>query len=252
MLTVDEVAVFSAHDIRGLTVALAANGLQLSGSIGAGRIIAEAPSVFPSSKLLGTMRLGAYSFVTGPTELRDTVIGRFCSIAPGVVSGLNEHPTQFLTSHPIGYGRGSAFAKDEYFHAVRQAHNFTEPGRTTIGNDVWIGEGAFIRRGVNIGDGAVIAARTVVVRDVLPYQIVAGVPARVVRPRFGAHVVERLLASKWWQLDLRTIRNFDFSDIETAAEILLSDHESAARLERPRFVLQYERGNNSFTLTRQL
>lgn len=111
--------------------------------------------------------------------LRNTVIGRFCSIGRDVSIGAAKHPTDLLTTHPVLFGE-------------------TIAPETHIGNDVWIGDKVVVMAGLRIGDGAVIGAGAVVTRDVEPYSIVAGVPAREIRKRFDADLREQLLASEWW------------------------------------------------------
>lgn len=91
-------------------------------------------------------------------------------------------------------------------------------GKIEIGNDVWIGEGAFIRRGVRIGDGAIVAARSVVVADVPSYAIVAGSPARVVRYRFDEATREALLELSWWRYGLSALDGVDFTNVPAAIE----------------------------------
>ena len=88
--------------------------------------------------------------------------------------------------------------------------------RIVIGNDVWIGEGAFIRQGVEIGDGAVVAARAVVTRDVPPYAIVAGTPARILRYRFEPAIIAELMGLQWWRYGLSALEGVDFTDIDAA------------------------------------
>lgn len=83
-----------------------------------------------------------------------------------------------------------------------------------IGNDVWIGTGAIILKGVNIGDGAVVAAGAVVTKDVPPYTIVGGVPANVIRKRFSDELTERLLAVKWWEYGPNVLKGLDISNPE--------------------------------------
>jgi len=89
-----------------------------------------------------------------------------------------------------------------------------------IGNDVWIGQGVFIKSGVNIGDGAIIAAHSVVVNDIPPYAIAAGVPAKVKKYRFNNEIINRLLELKWWNYNILSINDIDFSDIENTLLII--------------------------------
>lgn len=120
-------------------------------------------------------------------------VGAFCSIAAGVQILLGgEHRTDWVTTWPFAnFWRGS---RDIVGHPKSK-------GDVVIGNDVWIAHESLILSGVRIGDGAVIGARAVVGKDVPPYHIVAGNPARIVRARFTPDIVERLLAVAWWTWD---------------------------------------------------
>lgn len=154
-----------------------------------------------------SFRMGAFSACYGG-RLRATHIGRYCSIAPGVQTGWEEHPTHRVTSSMIGYvrdvhGWASLVGRSDYEPSVADWQPLR--GTTDIGNDVWIGFGVFIRSGVKIGDGCVIGARSVVVNDLPPYSVAAGVPARVKKLRFPEPVMERLLDSQWWRYSV-----FDF------------------------------------------
>lgn len=117
-------------------------------------------------------------------------VGAFCSIADGVQIFLGgEHRTDWVTTYPfVDFWRGAASV---------QGHPCSK-GDVVIGNDVWIGQEAMILSGVSVGDGAVIGARSVVSRDVPPYAIVAGNPARLVRFRFDETTIQRIRATHWW------------------------------------------------------
>ncbi|OYR22372.1 DapH/DapD/GlmU-related protein [Brucella thiophenivorans] len=122
-------------------------------------------------------------------------IGKFCSIAANVRINALEHPMERLTTHKVSYRPNEYFrylGVDNDFRARRQTK------RVTIGNDVWIGHGAVITPGVSIGHGAVIGANAVVTKDVAPYHVVGGVPARLIRKRFDEKIIKRLLALCWW------------------------------------------------------
>lgn len=161
------------------------------------------------SEVGGDVVLGDYSYISGPRAYVETAqIGKFCSIARQVVIGPGDHDLAAATTHPFplspAYGRLAPVARA----AVQKAP-------PVIGNDVWIGMNAIILRGVAIGDGAVVAANSVVTRDVAPYTVVGGNPARLLKPRFPAEVAEALQRSRWW----------DWSDQELTAR--LEDFHSA-------------------------
>lgn len=132
------------------------------------------------------------------TRLR---IGKFCSIAPQVVILLGgNHRVHWVSTYPFTY------FLDEWPEGKGMPSHATSEGDVVIGNDVYIGQGAFILSGVTIGDGAVIGARAVVARDVEPYSIVAGNPARLIGMRFDDRTIERLLDIRWWDWPVGKIR----------------------------------------------
>jgi acetyltransferase-like isoleucine patch superfamily enzyme len=119
-------------------------------------------------------------------------VGKFCSIARDVTIFLGgNHRTDWITTYPFNVRR-------PWRKQTRVAGHPWSRGDVQIGNDVWLGEGCTILSGVTIGDGGVVAARSVVSRDVPPYAIVAGNPARVVRIRFASEEIARLLELRWW------------------------------------------------------
>jgi virginiamycin A acetyltransferase len=129
------------------------------------------------------------------------IIGKFCAIARDVkfiMNGAN-HNMAGLTSYPFEIFPGA------WREALEGKVDYPYKGDTFIGNDVWIGFEALIMPGVRVGDGAIIASRSVVSSDVPPYTIVGGNPADVIRPRFDQITIERLLELKWWDWDMETI-----------------------------------------------
>jgi acetyltransferase-like isoleucine patch superfamily enzyme len=128
-------------------------------------------------------------------------VGRFCSIADGVEILLGgNHPTDIVTTYPF-------FAFPDLWPGAPRPDGYPfSKGDVVIGSDVWIGTGVTILSGVTVGSGAVIAARAVVARDVPPYAVVAGNPARVVKTRFDDATAAALLASRWWDLPDERIR----------------------------------------------
>lgn len=136
--------------------------------------------------------IGRYTYLGRKTNLFNVKIGSFTSIADGCIIGAASHPLDKVSTSPVFY------TKNNIFNKCFAQHDFNEYKETLIGNDVWIGTHAFIKSGVKIGDGAVIGAYSVVTKDVEPYTIVAGNPARVIRNRFNNQVVDEMLKIKWW------------------------------------------------------
>lgn len=187
------------------------------GGVG-GKLRVEAPVSINAAAFAGECSLGFMSYIGNGSRITATEIGRFCAIAPSVEIGPAEHPTDWFSIHPFQYDGTKQFCHTDHYSAIVGGQRFKgNGGRTKIGNDVWIGDGAFIKRGVTIGDGAIVAARTVVTKDVPPYSIVAGVPGRVIRLRFEAKLIERFLRVQWWDFDLSPLKHkIDFQDAEVA------------------------------------
>jgi virginiamycin A acetyltransferase len=148
-------------------------------------------------------------------------VGRFCSIAPGVRLMGSQHPTDRVTSSPVSYNpRFQAIARRDFGRDYR-----IEPFRAllpppVIGHDVWIGEDVVLKGGITVGDGAVIAARAVVTRDVPPFAILGGVPARVIRPRFPERVVARIQRLRWWDYNYIDLPQEHWGDVEAFLDAL--------------------------------
>lgn len=144
--------------------------------------------------------IGSFSYSFSPLDHMMT-IGRYCSIAMNVQFMGPEHPCSWATTAALGYqpSRIAALARADFGKPTGPPHRYMDfVPLPTIGNDVWIGQDVLLKRGITIGDGAVIAAGAVVVKDVPPYAIVGGVPAKVIRYRFSDYVMERMLLLRWW------------------------------------------------------
>jgi phosphonate metabolism protein (transferase hexapeptide repeat family) len=141
------------------------------------------------------VELADYSYVVNDSDIAYATIGKFCSIAAMTRINPGNHPMHRASQSHFTYRASAYFAGEEDeqdFFAWRRAHH------VSIGHDVWIGHGAIVLPGRRIGAGAVIAAGAVVTKDVADYAIVAGNPARLVRPRFPLPIVARLQALAWW------------------------------------------------------
>ncbi len=128
------------------------------------------------------------------------IIGKFCMIASGVTFIMNgaNHLTDSLSTYPFAiFGKGWEQAMD--------GKEYPKKGNITIGNDVWIGYNATVMAGVTIGDGAIIATNATVTKDVAPYSIVGGNPAKEIKKRFSEEVIAQLLELQWWDWDIEKI-----------------------------------------------
>lgn len=151
--------------------------------------------------LVGSV-LGNFTYISRGSFIDGTTFGKFCSVGPNVQCGLGKHPSkEFVSTHPIFFSTRKqaqiTFADKDYF---------SEKGTIHIGNDVWIGANAIILDDVTIGDGAIIAAGAVVTKDVPPYAIVGGVPAKFIRLRFTEEQVAKLRSVQWWNKDVAWLK----------------------------------------------
>lgn len=176
----------------------------------AAKTLSEAPTVHETSSVsestLGAWtdigrntsiresEIGDYTYFAGDCQVIYATIGKYCSIASHVRINPGNHPMWRVTSHHMTYRRRmfELGEDDAEFFQWRRDH------RVIIGHDVWIGHSAIIMPGVTIGDGAVIGSQAVVTKDVDPYTIVGGVPARVIRDRFPRDIAEKLQKIAWW------------------------------------------------------
>lgn len=168
---------------------------------------------------VGEMGFGSY---VGGNSYINAKIGRYCTIASKVSTVLGTHPTKdFVTIHPAFFSTkkqsGFTYVRKEKFqecvYADEQKHS------VVIGNDVWIGQNVLLRGGIKIGDGAIVAMGSVVTKDVPPYAIVGGVPAKVIKYRFDEETISKLLEVRWWDRPEKWIRE-NAEKFENAIEFL--------------------------------
>lgn len=180
----------------------------------------EAPVSISRDVTIGfNVKIGRYSYVNIGTMIgAGTEIGKFCSIARHTEIGAISHPTDFLSTHPFQFHNRRFAGSPGYKEFERVEYDEKQP--TRIGNDVWIGAKAVILRGVTIGDGAIVASGAVVTRDVEPYSIVGGLPAKEIRKRFKPEIIERIQKTAWWDLPLDALSGLPFDRIEQALDML--------------------------------
>jgi len=151
-----------------------------------------------------------YSDIGYDCTIIDTKIGAFCSLGANINIGGASHSVDWVSTSPVFNENKDHIKKKFSYHK----YNFTD--FTVIGNDVWIGDRSLIKAGVTIGDGAVIGMGSVVTKDVPPYQIWAGNPARLIKSRFADNIIYELLKIKWWEFDDETIEGLaeTFCDVD--------------------------------------
>ena len=147
-------------------------------------------------------KISEYSYVGKNCLIQNAVIGKFCSIASDVLIGLGTHPLDQFSTSPVFYRKRNTFG----IGLVDRDLEFDEYKDIEIGQDVWIGTRSIVLDGVKVGHGAVIAAHAVVTKDVPPYAIVGGVPAKVIKYRFEEARIRELLAMEWWNWELSEIK----------------------------------------------
>ncbi len=206
--------------------ALADHGLILTDTAGVtGSLVFERPAWLFGHRLKNCT-VGAFSFwnASGLTAAYRTHFGRYSQIGESSIIGPPEHPMDWFSSHPFAFGR------PEHLPSMYQVPDFArlapdaDAGQSYVDgvvNDTWIdheayiGAASFVKRGVRVGIGACVGARSVVTRDIPPFAIAVGSPAKVIRMRFADNIIERLLALAWWQFDLAPFKTqVDYTNVE--------------------------------------
>ncbi|MEQ1888940.1 MAG: CatB-related O-acetyltransferase [Alphaproteobacteria bacterium] len=172
----------------------------------------EPPVTLGAANIGQNVRIGRHSFLNEGVIREHTTIGRYCSMGRKVTIAAPHHPLHFMSTH-----LALLAASDQGAPNPDRDQGLRE---TIVGNDVWIGDNVFIKRGVHIGDGAVIGASAVVTKDVPPYAIMAGVPARLLRYRFDELTRQRLLRTAWWIYPEEFLGALPLRDVEATLDRL--------------------------------
>ncbi|WP_439373410.1 chloramphenicol acetyltransferase [Bradyrhizobium sp. DASA03120] len=183
--------------------------------------------------ILREVTMGDYSYVENDSQITYTTIGKFCSIAAMTRINPGNHPMHRASQSHFTY-RASAYFPGESDEA--EFFDWRREHQVHIGHDVWIGHGSIVLPGRNIGTGAVVAGGAIVTKDVPAYAIVAGNPARLVRPRFSDDIAGRLTKLAWWDWDHECLHAALADFRKLTIEDFLSKYEAVdpARLDSPR------------------
>ncbi|CAM4029085.1 CatB-related O-acetyltransferase [Shewanella aquimarina] len=171
----------------------------------------EQNTAFIKGKILHSM--GAYSY-TRSSLPRNTIVGRYCSIARSVTSLGVQHPLKRFTTSAVTYSNDE-IKLDTLPEGLLKPFDGAKCPAIIIKNDVWIGNNVVLKPGITVGNGAVIAANAVVTRDVPDYAIIGGIPARVIRYRFSPNTINALLELRWWDYNFLNFKDIPLdTDIE--------------------------------------
>lgn len=170
--------------------------------------------VFHKNVRVFSSTVGKHTYIAPDSTISHAYIGRYCSIGQDVTIGLYRHPSkEFISSYPAFYSVGNPGCCESFV----EKNKFNEdPLSTIIGNDVWVCNNSILIGGIRVGDGAIIAAGSVVTKDVPPYAVVGGNPARLIRYKFCSEEISFLLATSWWDWPDEIVKKYAdyFSDMK--------------------------------------
>ena len=141
-------------------------------------------------------KINSFTYIAPNSSVVHATVGKFCSISQNVFIGLPEHKMSSLSTSPLFQTKKNALK----ISWVNSDTNFEEHANVIIGNDVWIGMNVLVKGGVTIGDGAIIGAGAIVTKNIPPYAVVVGTPAKIIKYRFDEDLINKLLEIRWWDL----------------------------------------------------
>lgn len=193
-----------SHYFKGIAKNFFNSKISFFAIVSANTKVDKTAYIYRGVKAKGSV-IGAHTYIAANTEVENADIGKYCSIADHCRIGMSSHSLSYLSTSPVFTQTINALQetwieKDVFEHK-------SDDERAYIGNDVWIGSHVLVNGGVHVGDGACIAAGAVVVKDVPPYAIVGGVPAKIIRYRFSPEIIDKLVKIQWWSLPEEQIKN---------------------------------------------
>jgi acetyltransferase-like isoleucine patch superfamily enzyme len=213
--------------------------------IGTSRLFVEPPVRFLGPFVIrADTHIGAFTEFGREVETQAATLGRYCEIGPGSLLGATGHPTTWLSVSAFQYRKAtwgwhqSADANQVIDPEAdgRQSFRSVAGDRATIGNDVWIGANVVVLRGVTIGDGSIVAANAVVTKDIPPYSIAGGIPAKVIRPRVADGLRDELQALQWWRFSPNQLSGIPYDDPAQAVRQLRPKVDAGLEPYEPGFV----------------
>ncbi|AIY06290.1 hypothetical protein Plano_2325 [Planococcus sp. PAMC 21323] len=177
--------------------------------------IHKSSKICSASHIVNT-NIGKYTYIGNSCTVLQARIGNFCSVADNCIIGGASHPIEWGSTSPVFHNKKNVMKKNF------SNHTFITGEETVIGSDVWIGNNSLIKSGLHIGNGAIIGMGSVLTKNVGPYEIWAGNPARLIRKRFDEETISMLQKSEWWTYDNTSLKNIStkIHDIKSFTKIL--------------------------------
>lgn len=199
-----------------------------------GELNCAAPVSFQNCLISGNCSVGAFTYFGKNCEIRNTEIGNYCSISAEVIINPFQHPINFLSTSGFAFGDNGGLGTFDEFKRIKSRKKQNKQGEVKIGNDVWIGRRVIIMAGVHIGDGAIIAANSVVTKDIPPYSIYGGVAAKLIRMRFDPNLVDIISKSSWFDyvLDSKVLGDIDYSNVIESVDIIDLHKDNLKKIEK--------------------